>query len=174
MGVAPSVSDKERLPYTGAAILELLRYTSISPFSVPHTAVRDVRVDYNKYLIPKGTTVFPNLWTLHHDQDFWKDPWNFRPERFLDQSGVLLGPDSAERKHVMPFGAGPRACIGEPFAMKRIFLVVGTLVQRFNLEPEESLEQCSSCDPCTYECSMALSSPPFKVRFARRSGQVTA
>ena len=163
----PLLSDRDKMPFAMATVLELLRYTSISPFSVPHTAICDTEL--LGYRVPKGTIIFPNLWALHHDESFWGDPWTFRPERFLDEGGLLLPPNHIIRKNVMAFGAGPRACIGEPFAMKRIFLFVVMTTQRYDLLPENSLDTCTSCDPRTYECSMALASQPFKTRFVSRT-----
>ena len=105
------------------------------PIDVPHKTICDVEIE--GYNIPKGTTIHANLWTLHEDEDFWGDPYTFRPERFLDDKGQFLSPDTDERKHVMMFGNGPRVCAGRLFALYRLFLWIVTLVQHFDILPED-------------------------------------
>ena len=56
-------------------------YASVVPIGVPHKALKDTSI--GNHHIPKGTPVWTNLWGLHHDEDIWGDPFEFRPERFL-------------------------------------------------------------------------------------------
>ena len=88
-----------------------------------------------------------NLWNLHHDEDFWGDPYTFRPDRFLDDDGQLLSASHENRRHLMPFGAGMRVCMGEILAISRIFLIVATIAQIFEAEQGDLK---SSCDPRDY------------------------
>ena len=59
-----------------------------------------------------GTRIIVNMWAVNHDESFWKDPFVFKPERFLDGLGNLLAADSEPRKRVVVFGGGYRRCIG--------------------------------------------------------------
>ncbi len=97
-----------------------------------HSPVRDTAIP-GYGVIPKGTIMMINTWALHHDESFWKDPEAIRPERFLDEEGQLLPPDHPNRKHVLPFGAGPRVCLGEVFARTRLFLWTTAVVGRYRI-----------------------------------------
>lgn len=81
--------------------------------------------------IPKDTFCLASLHALHTDKDIWKDPENFRPERFLDYKGQL----STKKDFSLPFGAGRRLCAGETFARNTMFLCIAALLQNFNLKP---------------------------------------
>ncbi len=112
-GVSVAVKDKHVMPYTRAFIYEVLRYTSIVPLSVSHRAIRDVQI--GGYTIPKGTRIQPNLWALHHDLEFWTDPEEFRPERFLDANGEVVAADHPNRKHLMPLEQAREFVSGSPW-----------------------------------------------------------
>ncbi len=58
-------------------------------------------VKFNNYVIPKGTLALVSLYSLHMDEQYWKDPHVFRPERFLDEYGLFI-----HHEHFMPFGSG--------------------------------------------------------------------
>ncbi|KTF88450.1 hypothetical protein cypCar_00041718 [Cyprinus carpio] len=77
--------------------------------------------------VPKGTRVLVNMWAIHHDPKHWDEPEQFRPERFLDASGRRVTPSS-----FLPFGAGPRVCVGESLARIELFLFASRLLQRFH------------------------------------------
>ena len=124
---------------------------TVVPLTIPHATLEDTSVQGMK--IPAGTTVHINLWALHHDEDLWNNPFEFQPERFLDADGQLLDASSAVRKHLMPFGAGTRVCVGEVFALARLFLMTANIMQQFHLKPGPMV---SSYDPCTYESGLAL------------------
>ncbi|KAG9347049.1 hypothetical protein JZ751_005976 [Albula glossodonta] len=86
--------------------------------------------------IPKGTRVLINMWSIHHDPQQWEEPERFKPERFLDSEGHRSSPP-----YFLPFGAGPRVCVGESLAKLELFLFVSWLLQRFTftLPPGASL-----------------------------------
>ena len=117
-----TLEHRSRMPYLQATLLECLRhYTTATLGGIPHIAIEDTHLDgYGP--VPKGTMAMINTWALHHDESFWEEPYKFRPDRFLDEAGDLLSADHPNRKHLLPFGAGPRVCLGETFAMARLFL----------------------------------------------------
>ncbi len=126
-----TLQDRSSLPYTRAVLLEILRYNTVVPLGIPRFTTADTTIA--AVPVPKGTTLFINLWWLHHDPEFWGDPDKFRPERFLDDGGLLLPADHPNRKHLMPFSAGIRACVGDQLAQIRMFLLLSNLVKRFVL-----------------------------------------
>ena len=155
-------ADREKMPYMRACIFELLRYMTILPNSLAHSTVEDTILAGSK--IPKDTVVITNLWTLHHDKEFWGDPWTFRPERYLTEDGQLVSPDHPNRKHMLMFSAGPRVCIGERFALTRLFYFLSNLMVRFEMDHGE---EPVSCDPRTYQAGFLLQNP-YKVCFTPR------
>lgn len=80
--------------------------------------------------IPRGASVVVSPYVLHRRASHWDDPDAFQPERFHDGAP----PESAKRVY-MPFGLGPRRCIGQHFAMLEARIVLTTLARRFRLEP---------------------------------------
>ena len=132
----PSLDDRKDMPYTKAFLMEVLRYTTEVPAALPHVCRRDVI--FEGYHIKKGTILFPNLWFIHHDKKLWHDPWNFRPERFLDSNGELLPADHDLRKAWIPFSLGRRSCPGETLAMTRTFLYLTRILQEFDITPASS------------------------------------
>ncbi|ELU15041.1 hypothetical protein CAPTEDRAFT_151692 [Capitella teleta] len=156
------MSDQNNMPYTQATLLELLRYTSITPLSIPHKAVVDSCI--TGFSVPKDTLIIINRWAAQKDGSFWEKPLSFIPERFLDSEGNLVGNDHPNRQHLFAFGAGPRMCVGESIANARLFLWTVTILQQFKLKPELETPQVS-CDPDFYKGGLVLSPPDFKLRF---------
>lgn len=161
----PSLKDKEDMPYSEACILEILRYTSVVPFAVPHECDRDMELD--GYKIKKGSQVWVNLWDLHHDENVWGDPWEFRPERFLNEEGKLLEAGHYLRRHLLPFGAGRRICLAKQMAKNRLFLFITSLIQNFQMEPEKE-DELPEYDVRKFLFIGVVMSSPYKARFIRR------
>ena len=127
-----SLNERSRMPYARAAVLETLRYHSVSPLGFRRTTEA---ISVLGFTIPKDTTVFPNLFNCHHDECVWGDPENFRPERFLDDAGELLAADHILRRQMVPFSLGIRMCPAEQLARARLFLWATNLVNRFIVHP---------------------------------------
>lgn len=98
-GKAPTVQDLTKLPYTQATIAEVFRIRTIIPLGLPHYTLQDVQVDDIK--IRKGTTIMSLLWAIHMDPKVWKEPEEFRPERFLNDKGNFFSTES-----FLPFQTG--------------------------------------------------------------------
>ncbi|KAJ9692887.1 hypothetical protein PVL29_011811 [Vitis rotundifolia] len=122
-------SDIPNLLYLQAFIKETLRLYTAVPLSVPHEAMEDCHVA--GYHIPKGTRLFVNAWKLHRDPSVWSDPEDFQPEKFLTTHADLdvLG----QHFELIPFGSGRRSCPGITMALKLLPLVIGRLLQGFDL-----------------------------------------
>ena len=129
----PSLDDRKYMPYFNAVLLETGRFASISPF-IARATVQNTNIE--GYTIPLGTEVLVNLWSIHHDEELWEEPFKFDPSRFLDEKGQLVRCDHPNRKNSLPFGVGHRVCPGENLAVSRMFLIIARLVQCFQIEPE--------------------------------------
>ncbi|XP_036064536.1 cytochrome P450 2D3-like isoform X3 [Onychomys torridus] len=126
----PEMADQASMPYTNAVIHEVQQFADIVPTNLPHMTSRDVEVQ--GFLIPKGTTLIPNLSSVLKDETVWEKPLRFHPEHFLDAQGRFV-----KHEAFMPFSAGCRACLGEPLARMELFLFFTCLLQRFSfLVPE--------------------------------------
>lgn len=127
-GRLPTLDDRMYLPYTEATIREVMRFDTLVPSSIPHKAMYST--NFLNYDVPKGTIMIATLYSLHTDEKVWGDPFNFRPERFLDLRGQL----SLKKDVSLPFGAGKRLCAGETFARNTLFLFTSALLQNFDLK----------------------------------------
>ncbi|NXK37308.1 CP1A4 protein, partial [Piprites chloris] len=134
----PRLSDRGTLPYTEAFILEMFRHSSFLPFTIPHSTTKATVL--NGYYIPKNTCVFINQWQVNHDENLWKEPSAFKPERFLNPLGTEINRTESEK--VLSFGLGKRRCIGETIGRWEIFLFLTTLLQQleFSLRPGEEVD----------------------------------
>ena len=126
----PRLSDRGSLPYFESMIHETLRFSSLAPLSVPHKVTRDTKI--GKQNVPQGTQVWFNQWTLHYDEREWEEPFEFRPERWLDENGNLV---PGKKRSYLPFGAGRRVCLGEALAKAELFLFLSNILHRYELTP---------------------------------------
>lgn len=92
---------------------------------------RDAKEDdeIGGYRIPAGTTVIISPWVSHRNPAFWPAPEAFDPERFLDDR-----PARQPRYTYLPFGAGPRQCIGAAFALQEATIALAALASRFRAD----------------------------------------
>uniref|UniRef100_A0A671WVZ0 Cytochrome P450 1A1 n=3 Tax=Sparus aurata TaxID=8175 RepID=A0A671WVZ0_SPAAU len=128
MDRTPQLSDRGSLPYLEATIREVLRIRPVAPLLIPHVALSDTSI--GDFTVKKGTRVIINLWSLHHDENEWKNPEHFDPGRFLNSEGTgLIIPSSS----YLPFGAGVRVCLGEALAKMELFLLLSWILQCFTL-----------------------------------------
>ncbi|KAK6781338.1 hypothetical protein RDI58_023522 [Solanum bulbocastanum] len=127
-------ADLSRLPYLQCIIKETLRLHPPVPLLLPHKVEQDVELC--DYIIPKGSQVLVNVWTIGRDFSVWKDPLVFKPERFLSLDLDTRGQDF----ELIPFGAGRRICPGLPLASRMIPVMLGSLLNSFNWKLEAGIE----------------------------------
>ncbi len=125
-GDAPSVAKMRDLTYTGRVIREAMRL--YPPVSDVHREPIDT-VELRKYDIPQGATISMPPWVVHRDPRWYDDPDAFQPERWTDDFRSSL-----PRLAYFPFGAGPRRCVGERFALMEATFVLASLYQDYHLD----------------------------------------
>ncbi|GBN03819.1 Cytochrome P450 2U1 [Araneus ventricosus] len=96
----PEYQDQKSLPFCHAVMLEVIRWRTVVPLNLLRYTLADTNVA--GFDIPAGTIVMGNLWAVHHDPRHWKDPDNFKPERFLAPDGKSV----VKSPHYMPFSVG--------------------------------------------------------------------
>jgi cytochrome P450 len=126
-----SLADIEQLTYTRMVIDETLRLHP--PFWFENrNVVRDVELGGVR--LPAGTMVLFSRHALHRHPDFWADPQRFDPQRFAPGEE-----ENARSTHAyVPFGGGPRVCVGVHFALQELVVLVASLARRFRLEVDPS------------------------------------
>lgn len=126
------LSDRPKLPYTEATILEVFRITSAVPISTPRYTIKDTKL--NGFDIDKGTVILPNQHSVNMDRAFWTDPEQFHPERLLNTS---LDLDMDKCNHILTFGHGRRKCVGERLAKMELFLLFANVMLRCSITKAE-------------------------------------
>ncbi len=125
-GRTPTFEDLPRLAYTGQVIDEAMR---VRPpvWIVEREALADDQL--GPWTIPAGTIVAVSPWILHRNPELWDDPLRFDPERFTPERAA------GRPKHAyLPFGAGPRICIGNHFALMEAKIILASIIQRYGVE----------------------------------------
>lgn len=131
-GRTPGHADVGQLPYLGTVVKEVLRLYSPSPGVLARRATRDVEI--GGWLLPEGSLVSILAVLPHGDARWFAEPGRFDPDRFaLD--GEEAGQAGIPRGAYLPFGTGPRVCIGNSFATVEMTLALAMLLQRFTLRP---------------------------------------
>jgi cytochrome P450 len=129
-----SFSDVPKFEFTTRVILEALRL--YPPFwMVDRMALADDRA--GDVAIPRGSTVVVFIYGVHHSPQYWENPETFDPERFTKAKEKLHTPFAH-----LPFGAGPRGCIGGNYAMLQILMILSVLLRKydFRLVPGQTIE----------------------------------
>jgi cytochrome P450 len=135
LGDAPmNYTDVPKFEFTTQVICEALRL--YPPFwMIDRMAVEDDRV--GDIEIPRGSTVIVYVYGAHHAPRYWQNPETFDTERFTKANDKLRAPFT-----YLPFGAGPRGCIGGNYAMLQILMILSDLLRKydFELSPGQTIE----------------------------------
>lgn len=179
---------EEKVPYITALVKEVLRYWTVIPICLPRTSIKDI--PYGDTVIPAGSTFFmvrypssysartgclrnicganvaspaQNAYAADYDEDRFKQPYQFIPERFLDDSEVGT-PHYA-------YGAGSRMCAGSHLANRELYTAYIRLITAFEMFPSEDPDDAPCMD--LIECnatptSLTLDPKPFKINVKAR------
>jgi len=168
-----NLSDMSEMPYTMATIFEVLRYSS-SPI-VPHVATEDTAI--SGFGVTTGTIVFINNYVLNKGSQYWSDPDQFYPDRFLEEKSTVKNMKEDNRRsenkptkfqlrknlsHFLPFSIGKRTCIGQNLVRTFGFILLANILMRYNIK---------SHDPSTIKinpASLALPADCFSLLLSPR------
>jgi cytochrome P450 len=130
-GRAPTATDS--LSYADMVIREALRLYPPAP-QFARESIENVNI--GGYEVRRGSLIVVSTYSIHHDERFFTDPERFNPERF-----AAGWEERIPRYAYLPFGGGPRVCIGNGFAMMEARLILATMAQRwqFVLEPGQEV-----------------------------------
>jgi cytochrome P450 len=132
-GRVPTAADLPALPYSEMVVREAIRlYPPASGFT--REPIEDITI--GGYEVPKGSLVTVMTYALHRDPRFFDNPETFDPDRF-----AAGWEERIPRYAYLPFGGGPRVCIGNGFAMVEARLILATIAQRYrlSLEPNQQI-----------------------------------
>jgi cytochrome P450 len=122
-GKIPDAEDLQQLVYTRAVLNESMRFRPPAGIML-RKVKKDTEID--GYFLKAGRLAIFSIFNLHHHADFWRQPEQFDPERFLIPEN--------RRFSFMPFGTGERICIGSHFALLEAQLLLSMIVQHCNLQ----------------------------------------
>lgn len=121
-----TVADLPRLPYVDAVVKEAIRLYPPA-YVLGREALSDCEI--GGWRVPARATIYMSPWVMHRDPRWFASPEKFLPERWLDGLAARL-----PRFAYMPFGGGPRVCIGDRFAMMEAVLILATIARRYLFE----------------------------------------
>jgi cytochrome P450 len=124
-GRPPTVEDLPRMPALRCAVQEAMRLYPPA-FVVGRQARRPVTLGAHR--LPEGAIVMVNIFGIHRRADYFPAPLSYRPARFRDEKALARGT-------YLPFGGGPRICIGNHFALMEAQLILAVLLSRVRFEP---------------------------------------
>jgi cytochrome P450 len=116
---------RTHLPYTVSVFQESLRLGGPTP-GIVRIAREDMEVD--GYRVQRGSLLMVGVYALHRDPSLWENPLEFDPDRFSAERSR-----GRDRWKFVPFGAGPRSCIGEQFALTAATLELASVVRHWDL-----------------------------------------
>ena len=132
-GKPPGADAMQALPWLTATLKEAMRL--FPPVAALLTRRLTREIELAGVRLPARTLVRVTPWLLHRDPRWWpREPEAFRPERFMPATDDWT-PDPIPRGAYIPFGLGPRVCLGQHFAQLEMTVIAALLLQRFRLLP---------------------------------------
>lgn len=128
-GRAPQEADLPRLAYLAQTLNETMRLYPAAPILMSRRSTREIVL--GGWTVPKRTMLMIPVFLLHEDARVFPEPQDFRPERFAPDAPPI------PRGAFMPFGAGPRVCLGQHLALAEMTVVAAMVLQRFRLSVVE-------------------------------------
>jgi cytochrome P450 len=124
-----TMADIQRMPFVTACVRETMRMNSPSTTTLPRISAEALQV--GPYLIPPGTAMFVNMYSIGRSEQNWEDPRVFCPERFLSQGFTEMTWGGSSLETWIPFSVGPRRCPAANFAMAEQRTLLAILLSRY-------------------------------------------
>lgn len=166
------MDDIDKLPYCSAVVLETLRQHPPA-YMIGRCAREHARLGDSGFSVTKGTTALVAPYLLHHNTQRWETPGRFVPDRWFKSTN---GPKKVnwrvelkgfgDNDSYLPFGGGPRVCIGTSFAFVEAVVVLAMILQRFSLAPEDPGQRFPQPQPL-----ITLRPKSVRVRLLQRAPQ---
>ncbi|KAL6360789.1 hypothetical protein LRP88_06497 [Fusarium phalaenopsidis] len=169
---SPRWDDFSKLPYINCIVKEGMRWRPVAVTALPHKVRQDD--EYQGMLIPKDSTIFIPTWAIHHNENIYKDPETFDPDRYSQHPRLANdyagSPDWANRDHYN-YGAGRRICPGIHLAERNMWRIASKLLWAFEFaEPTDpKTGEVMHLDPEAYNPGILQAPLPFKVSIKPRS-----
>ncbi|KDQ11968.1 hypothetical protein BOTBODRAFT_34825 [Botryobasidium botryosum FD-172 SS1] len=159
----PTWSDRQNLPYVAALCLEVLRWHPPGPMGIAHAIYQEDT--YRDWRIPAGSIVMGNIWSIAHDEAEYKDPWSFKPERFIAEEGRV--PEKDPLSYI--FGFGRRVCPGNALSEGTLFMAMSCVLASFWIQKAKDANGVD-IEPVIEYTGDAISLPkPFQCSIQPRS-----
>ncbi|KAI0530574.1 hypothetical protein KFK09_000118 [Dendrobium nobile] len=132
-----NVIEESHLPnlhYLNMVLKEVLRLHPALPLLVPHCPSSPCSI--GGFAVPKGSRVFINVWAIHRDETMWKDPLEFKPERWSYGDAAGSGEFS-----YFPFGSGRRICAGISMAERMVLYSLASLLHSFDWKMPQGITE---------------------------------
>jgi cytochrome P450 len=128
---APTAADLPALDYLGRTLQETLRLYPAAPVLISRRSVRPITL--GGWHLPARTIFAVPLHLMHHDPRWFPEPDAFRPERFASDAPAI------PRGAFMPFGTGPRVCLGQHLALAEMTVLAAMFLQRYSIDVPDGM-----------------------------------
>lgn len=128
----PDFEDRAALTYISAVLLESIRWHAPGPVSIPHKSVKEDI--YMGYRIPAGSVILGNVAEITHSTDFYENPSEYNPARFLDENWQII--PELEVPIQDAFGFGRRVCPGRHLALESMWILMARIIATHNIGKE--------------------------------------
>ncbi|TRM57459.1 cytochrome P450 [Schizophyllum amplum] len=165
----PQLADRSKLPYVSAIVKEIWRWNPSVPLGLPHMANADDV--YRGYSVDKGTVIWPNIWSILHDESVFPDPLAFRPERYLHENPALKATGGDPNEVVgVAFGVGRRCDMpGMYLGDQAVFIGIASILFAFDIS--KAMDEAGNSITPVVDYSGFISHPkPFKCSIWPRDG----
>lgn len=187
----PTYEDRPNLPYLECIMKEVFRFNPAVPIGIPHQSTRDDV--YRGWTIPGQSMILPNIWCMMRDEQYFPEPEEFRPDRYLSESKIngasVLSSSSDSDSEVdgragagasanvqeddpstIVFGFGRRLCPGRHFAEVTVWMTYACFLAAFDIGPYVNPETGCAEPPEVLFAGGTSSNPlPFKCTITPRS-----
>ena len=141
------------LTYLTAFQYEVQRFACVAQTTLPHKVLQDIRLESGQ-VIKNGVVMMANLYQIMRDPQYFKYPEEFNPCNFLDETGTQLKTVEA----FVPYGVGPRICLGQILADLEVKVFIIEIVRKFKVTSPDDIDLSDSvqnftCAPQKYRYS---------------------